>query len=213
MADFVNTIESLGEAAATKVYLEGAFTEFNDDVMRSLADHAFYYRTNLKSVNLPNVKSVGMYAFGRCTGLETVDLQNVMSIDMNAFDRCRNLTIANCPNVTSIDYGAFQECSKLATMDFYNITTIDGYVFGECASLKTFIIRGATMCTLERVDSFNGTPFASGKAGGTLLVPSALVESYKTATNWSSVLSQNTKNRFLALEDYTVDGTITGEID
>jgi hypothetical protein len=79
--------------------------------------------------------------------------------------------------------------------------------------LKTVILRNNSVCTLSSSSVFSNTPFASGKAGGTLLVPSALVESYKTATNWSSVLSQNAKNRFLALEDYTVDGTITGAID
>jgi hypothetical protein len=41
-----------------------------------------------------------------------------------------------------------------------------------------------------------------------IYVPSTLVDSYKTASNWSSVAS-----RFRALEDYTVDGTTTGELD
>lgn len=36
----------------------------------------------------------------------------------------------------------------------------------------------------------------------------ALVDSYKAATNWSTYATQ-----FRALEDYTVDGTITGELD
>jgi hypothetical protein len=62
-------------------------------------------------------------------------------------------------------------------------------------------------------EPFNDTHFASGKAGGTLLVPRSLTESYPTATNWSVIIAWNANNRVLALEDYTVDGTITGEID
>ena len=44
------------------------------------------------------------------------------------------------------------------------------------------------------------------------IVPAALVESYKTATNWAAYWGYG-NNKFLALEDYTVDGTVTGEID
>ena len=43
---------------------------------------------------------------------------------------------------------------------------------------------------------------------GYIYVPSALIDSYKTAKNWSSHAAQ-----FRALEDYTVDGTVTGAID
>jgi hypothetical protein len=35
-----------------------------------------------------------------------------------------------------------------------------------------------------------------------------LVDEYKAATNWSTYAG-----RIRALEDYTVDGTITGELD
>jgi hypothetical protein len=72
--------------------------------------------------------------------------------------------------------------------------------------LTTVILRSESLCTLENVSAFNGTPIASGT--GCIYVPAALVNSYKTATNWSSFAS-----KFRALEDYTVDGTITGELD
>ena len=52
-------------------------------------------------------------------------------------------------------------------------------------------------------------------AGGTLAqcppyvyVPAALVDAYKSATNWSANAA-----KFRALEDYTVDGTISGDLD
>ena len=68
------------------------------------------------------------------------------------------------------------------------------------------------MCALSDSKAFNGTPFASGGTGGKVLVPRALVESYQTATNWSTLYVAETCE-FLALEDYTLDGTVTGEID
>jgi hypothetical protein len=68
------------------------------------------------------------------------------------------------------------------------------------------------MCTLGSANEFievSGYPnsaIADGK--GYIYVPRTLVNSYKTATNWSVYA-----NQFRALEDYTVDGTITGELD
>jgi hypothetical protein len=41
-----------------------------------------------------------------------------------------------------------------------------------------------------------------------IYVPSVLVDSYKAYTNWSAIAVN-----IHALEDYTVDGTITGELD
>jgi hypothetical protein len=99
---------------------------------------------------------------------------------------------------------------------------IANQVFYGCVSLKTIALRSTTLCTLSSTNSFSGvtapntnetTPFYEGGTGGTLLVPRALVTEYPNATNWSIVLAWNANNRVLALEDYTVDGTITGAID
>ena len=51
------------------------------------------------------------------------------------------------------------------------------------------IIRSDTVCTLNSTNAFTGTPY--------IYVPSALVNSYKTATNWSSYAAQ-----IRAIEDY-----------
>ena len=73
--------------------------------------------------------------------------------------------------------------------------------------LKTLILPNPEKTvTLSGWGWFGGTPIASGT--GYIYVPSTLVETYKTATNWSTFA-----NQFRALEDYTVDGTTTGELD
>ena len=41
-----------------------------------------------------------------------------------------------------------------------------------------------------------------------IYVPSSLIEQYKSDREWSKIT-----NQIRALEDYTVDGTITGELD
>jgi hypothetical protein len=76
-----------------------------------------------------------------------------------------------------------------------------------CSKFTTLILRNTTqIVTLNKTNAFADTPIASGT--GYIYVPSALVDSYKAATNWSSYA-----NQFRALEDYTVDGTTTGELD
>ena len=108
--------------------------------------------------------------------------------------------------VINIGARAFDSCSSLTAVDFSAATSIGDYAFNACSALTTLILRSETMCTLSSTYTFTGTPIKSGT--GYIYVPRALVDSYKTATNWSTYA-----NQFRALEDYTVDGTITGALD
>lgn len=191
---FLSNVSGGGTSGTTderfKQLVEGTITEVSDDTVTSIGDYAFTGLFRLKSINLPLVTSVGKYAFQDCTQLASVNIPLVTSLGSNAFDDCSKLTSINLPSVTSVGQYAFRNCGKLSCV----------------------IFRTETICSLDNIGAFNGTPFASGNAGGKLIVPRALVEEYKTATNWSVIWDYG-HNRFLALEDYTVDGTITGEID
>jgi hypothetical protein len=67
-------------------------------------------------------------------------------------------------------------------------------------------MRRTSVPSLSSTNAFAGTPIESGT--GYIYVPAALIDSYKTETNWSAFAAQ-----YRALEDYTVDGTVTGEMD
>jgi hypothetical protein len=108
--------------------------------------------------------------------------------------------------VTSTDSNSFNGCTALTNADLSAITSLGPGSFQNCSSLTTLILRGETVCTLPYTYALNATPIASGT--GYIYVPRALVDTYKAATNWSTFAAQ-----FRALEDYTVDGTITGELD
>ena len=160
MADFINTIDVIGDDAVTDSFIERTITEFNDNMISKVERFAFAYCTSLTSVNMPNV--------------------------------------------TSIEYYAFQNCTSLTTVDFSNLTSIASGAFYSCTSLKTVILRNTTqVCTLA-----NTIVFSSKPADGYFYVPRALVDGYKTNSNWSTYA-----NQIRALEDYTVDGTINGELD
>ena len=144
--------------------------------------------------------------FMHCQSLTTVDLPNVTSIGESSFESCISLTTVNLPNVTSIDRYAFYNCASLTTIDLPNVTSIEESAFSSCTSLTTLIIRTSTLCILDTPYAFGGTLIASDT--GYIYVSKALISQYQTATNWSAYASQ-----FRALEDYTIDGTTTGELD
>lgn len=68
-------------------------------------------------------------------------------------------------------------------------------MFYECQVLETVIIRTSEICVLDSYMAFTGTPIESGT--GYIYVPSALVDSYKAATNWTTYADQ-----IRAIEDY-----------
>jgi hypothetical protein len=106
-----------------------------------------------------------------------------------------------------VGYSAFHYCKRLASAIFPAATKIGNLAFYACAELKTLVLRKSdSICTLASYTALNDTPIRSGT--GYIYVPSSLIETYKTAPQWSTYAAQ-----FRALEDYTVDGTITGDLD
>ena len=130
----------------------------------------------------------------------------VTTIRPYAFYAVKQFTTAKFQNVTSIGTAAFGYCSILTTVDLPNVTRLGSYSFNNCLKLTKLILRKNTVCTLSNTNPLTNTPIASGT--GYIYVPSALIDEYKAATNWVTYAAQ-----FRALEDYTVDGTTTGELD
>lgn len=123
-----------------------------------------------------------------------------------ALRSCNNLASVKVTNATDLQEGGFWYCENLKKADFDCLTSIGTSVFYYCQKLTQLILRGEILCSLAAENSFMGTPIRKGT--GYIYVPSSLIEEYKAATNWSAYAA-----RFRALEDYTVDGTITGKLD
>lgn len=213
--DFSNITE-VGDYAFSSSGLNKA--EFANAV--ELYSNSFSKSTSLTSVVAPSIRLNGTYHFQNCTSLETVT-GTIETLGNYSFSGCTNLTTVDISNVFSTAQRAFYNCSSLvgditllqasyvASYCFYGCTNIKKvnlaysfcssvatYAFYGCSTLDTLIINSeSTVPSLANINAFTNTPIASGT--GYIYVPSALVDSYKAATNWSSYAEQ-----IRAIEDY-----------
>ena len=119
----------------------------------------------------------------------------------------RTVTEYKDASITVIGREAFAYCSALTEVDLPSATTMDNFAFSDDTNLIKLILRN-TEAICSMIGSNAIIRSAIQKGTGYIYVPSALLDSYKAATNWSPFAAQ-----FRALEDYTVDGTTTGELD
>ena len=174
----------------------------------SIGYQAFYNCSSLTSVgDLSSCTSIGQYAFRQCSSLTSVDLSSCTSIENYAFSYCSSLTsVGDLSSCTFIGQDAFYICSSLTSVgDLSSCTSIGNNVFYGCSSLTSvgdlssctsigeyafYNCYGLTSITLpsaELVTLANSNAIARNTS---VLVPSTLIESYKSAENWSYISSQ-----------------------
>ena len=149
---------------------------------------------SITEVSNSEVTSIGSYAFSGCTSLASADFPEATSIGSAAFSGCTALETITVPKVTSVDpgnygslSGAFAGCTSLVSADFPEITSISKNMFYACTSLETLILRKNEVATLDS-GALAGTKIDSRT--GYIYVPDDLVDSYKSAQNWSTYAAQ-----------------------
>lgn len=257
MADFINTVDVIGDEALVDGIIDRTITEFKDNSVKTIGSRAFDGCKQLVEVDCPEATTIKGDAFNGCDALTKVNAPAATLVESGAFTRCTSLTEVNLPELTTMTGSyCFEGCTSLVSIDLPKLTTVDQWgngLFQNCgalasvnlplltmlgpsffsahfgsapvlekvdlpsctwigsaslvmSTLETLILRSNTVCSLNNVNAFNTTKIKAGT--GYIYVPSALVDEYKVATNWSTYATQ-----FRALEDYTVDGTVTGELD
>ena len=178
--------------------------------VRTIGESVFSGCSFITSISLPeSLTSIGRSAFYNCRGLSAVTIPAaVTEIGEHAFRECKNLTSMEIPaGITRIAPYTFQLCSGLTAVSLPDgLTEIGDYAFGNCTGLTAFTIptsvttignRAFEYCT--RLDEVHCKP-ATPPGGGTYMfyyasdcpiyVPSASVEAYKDAQNWSIYASR-----------------------
>ena len=153
-------------------------------------DFFAYSNSALTTVNLPVGTYVGESSFGYCTSLENIVLPAAYAFYTSAF--------ANCTKLEGADFGASISSGSISGLFRNNI-------FNGCTKLNKLVLRTShAIYPLTNINVFNNTPFASGKAGGTLYVPQTLIATYQAASNWSTILGY-TNNQIKSIESTATD--------
>ena len=196
------------------------------DSITTIGASCFASCTSLKKVIIQNgVTSIGFCAFVNTPNLDIVIPESVTSISGRAFYNSGlsgdinlpNLTgsidkeatfqgskitsVSNLGKITSVNgwyganLGAFMDCKLLKKVVLPDtITAINEASFRGCSSLVTFICLATTPPTLN-TSAFTSTPISAKT--GTIYVPDASVEAYKSASNWV-----NYESRIKPLSEY-----------
>ena len=166
-----------------------SLTQVSLPMCRYVGNGCFSSCRSLAQISLPMCSKIEAYAFQNCSSLTQMSLSMCSSIGFAAFSGCRSLAQLSLPVCSYIGYYAFCNCSLLSQVNLPMCSKIETYAFKNCSSLSIITIGYSSVCSLVGSNAFNNnTPIASGK--GSIYVPTSLVDTYKSATNWSYFSTQ-----------------------
>lgn len=148
-------------------------SKINIQNVETLGDNALNGNYRITELYLPKAITIGNYACNNISRLKKVTLGNVKAIYRNAFDG--NI------NCEEIDISLNENVGGDASDGIYN------NAFYRNEKLLKLIIRGTVLIPLESSKVLAGTPFDIKRLGnGKIYVDPSMVDTYKTATNWSA---------------------------
>lgn len=194
--------------------------------IESIGQRCFYNCNELESVYLPKITIIPQGAFkqafaGGLTEKFTLNLGEMMpsvtTIHSLAFERSYITHLISTGRKRIYIYeNAFQDSEYLKLVDFRHTVYLEDYAFDQCDNILAAVFRegfeGKTTTIADGRVLFNafhtnGGVMSEIEAGyGYIYVPKSMLDDngrYKGITN---VI-------FRAIEDYTVDGTLDGELD
>lgn len=152
-----------------------------DTNIENLLILGYYAEDGVGNLIAKTMYNLASYYPSTKTSLKKYQNKYATEVGVGAFSNCSALTSVDIPNATSVDTYAFSSCSALRTIDLPNATSIGAGAFTNCYMTEIFL-RSKTMCTCT------GNPNIASSA--TIYVPESLIDSYKTATYWSSYASK-----------------------
>ena len=200
---------SAEESPQNKVYQNSIQRiELGRDVVAA-GPYAFSGCSSLASITIPNgIVAIETSAFSGCSSLASITIQNsAVTLKEYTFSNCSSLAPITIPNsIKYIEASAFSGCSSLASITIPNsIKYIPSYGFSDCSSLASITIPNSITQFFDNAfrycygiafyDFTNHTSvpklsatnaFTNIAADCEIRVPAALVDAWKTATNWST---------------------------
>ena len=121
--------------------------------------------------------------------------RSITELQDNILTECLPYALYGCASLKKLVFGsvvnaqdnAFASLTALESVDLHSKVSLGSQLIYSCKNFKALILRSNEMCTIK-TNTFQNSPIASGT--GYIYVPAALVDSYKTATNWSTYADQ-----------------------
>ncbi len=170
---------------------------------KTIGNYAFRYCYGITGdIVLPTTcTSIGQYSFASCENIETFQANGAITTlgtytFIGASGHVMKMRECHLPNLgTSIalnlNWGsttAANACQNLEICDIGKAKSIAANTFANCYKLQTLIMRRTSVTTCANVSAFLNTPIR-GRSGltATIYVPSALIDSYKAASVWTTI--------------------------
>ena len=167
-----------------------------EEIKENSSTGSFQLCPKLYYVDFPKTKKIGINAFAQTKLLTSVFFPKVESTGTSAFANS-NIETVNFPLCTSIGANCFNPCAKLKEIKIPLCREIKTGAFSNCTVLEKIFLDGVTAVPTLSTNALSGTPETLK-----IIVPDALVDSFKTATNWSTYA-----NKIIGITEY--ESTLT----
>lgn len=199
MSTLVNKVNDVRDNVELEGLLTGNLTEFKSESLTELRNCAFSNCNKLVKLDIPNCVNIGSQCFSSASSLEKIEILKSGSVNgVSSFYNCTSLKKVILPLfVSSSASSTFQNCGKLELIDI-DTMSLSFQPFPGCNNLKTLIYRKNS-----GVNSLSGVSLlpTNFQSNGYLYVPQSMLESYKTATNWSTIADRIIKLEGTIYED------------
>lgn len=182
----------MSEGGSSEDYIEqlcnDTLTSYSNSNITSINKrYLFEKNTNLKTVDLGNVTSVGIYMFYNC-GVTEVNLPKLASSSGYLFQYATKLTKVDVSSLLEVRAYDFNNCQSLQTLNLPKVISIAGvYAFMGCKVLTDIYIGGNKLVSLGNTNAFYDVT-----SGLKIHVRPEYADQYATATNWSSLIADGT---------------------
>ena len=196
-----------------KIAFASIYTVFklSDSTATELKASAFYGLQNLSSVDLPNVRSVGMHAL-RSTVITSINLP-LCNYDYTGFAGNGTITTASYGGDGLVLNSTFSDCAGLEAVYTPHLSSIGKYTFYNCSNLHSWYMH--ELSSVPYMGSYWYSIFSSSYRRPLIYVPSSMysLSLWKTVQSsysywpalWSNFVPYTEEMHYINL--YNTDGT------
>ena len=164
--------------------------------VRSLGYQALCNAKSLRKIVLPEAVELGTNCLSECVELVEVQAPRATDVKERAFNACAKLMRLRLDSALYIGVAAFANLTNAERIDLPSAQYVSSTTFWSSTKLSALILRRTDGICIASGNPLN-TSVPIYKGTGYIYVPRALIDDYKTATNWAVYAAQ-----FRAIEDY-----------